>query len=328
MLLLFFIFNILVTNAIPVSLNQLIFNNLYNTPKIKNDNQLNAAQLQILYEISYIVDITYCISSTTKISPPFRCPKNCDKFGNMQLIHQWSTDSEFDTNLLVTGFISIDHSKRTWYISLRGTRSLGDTYIDFGILQNKYINDGIHLEPCEDCYVHSGFYSIFIHSLQNIQYILFKTIMSYPTYNLIVSGHSMGGAVAVLLSLYLKDNYKYLKLKCITYGQPKIGNGNLARFIDRSFNLESYVNIKDRNLLRVTNIGDSVTQVPFSSTEFEYDHSNGELMITKLSSDVTIEDIIVCPIKDSQECRKNELLFTSAAHLMYFHKLGTCLLYL
>ena len=39
---------------------------------------------------------------------------------------------------------------------------------------------------------------------------------TYPHYNLIITGHSLGAATAVLLSLMLKAEYPHLK--CITYG--------------------------------------------------------------------------------------------------------------
>lgn len=64
-----------------------------------------------------------------------------------------------------------------------------------------------------------------------------------------ITGHSLGGAVAVILMMFLKDE-GYLIEKCITFGQPKVTN---------------HVGVQQCQhfpLLRVINQEDSVPLVP------------------------------------------------------------------
>ena len=51
----------------------------------------------------------------------------------------------------------------------------------------------------------------------------------YPDYKIIVTGHSLGAAIATLISLDLQnDNFKNVHL--MNFGSPRVGNTEFANF--------------------------------------------------------------------------------------------------
>ena len=70
-----------------------------------------------------------------------------------------------------------------------------------------------------------------------------------PNYQTRITGHSLGGAVAVILMMFLKEE-GYLIEKCITFGQPKVTNR------------QGVQQCQHLPLLRVINREDTVPLVP------------------------------------------------------------------
>ena len=53
----------------------------------------------------------------------------------------------------------------------------------------------------------------------------------YPTYSVIVTGHSYGAATGQLLAMeLLKEN---IKVKLYNYGQPRVGDKNYAMYVNK-----------------------------------------------------------------------------------------------
>ena len=57
-----------------------------------------------------------------------------------------------------------------------------------------------------------------------------EQLAQHPDYQLLIVGHSMGGALATLLGLSYQ-NYGKSPL-VITFGQPRVGNPAFAQFVD------------------------------------------------------------------------------------------------
>ena len=52
---------------------------------------------------------------------------------------------------------------------------------------------------CSECRIHSGFYIAWRNVEKTIAIPLAELLVMYPEYQLLITGHSMGGAVATLL---------------------------------------------------------------------------------------------------------------------------------
>ncbi|KAE8821818.1 Lipase [Hordeum vulgare] len=102
--------------------------------------------------------------------------------------------------------------------------------------------------------VHSGFYSAYHNTtlrdgvINGIQ----KTREAYGNIPIMVTGHSMGGAMASFCALDLIVNYGLKDVTLLTFGQPRIGNAVFA----------SHFKMYLPNAIRVTNAHDIVPHLP------------------------------------------------------------------
>ena len=96
--------------------------------------------------------------------------------------------------------------------------------------------DGIiNYVPYKNGLVHKGF-------LEITQNLLNDTVNNiYECRNIILTGHSLGGAIALLMGIELND--MGYNVKTYTFGQPKIGDNNLNRMI--GFQNYRFVHDKD-----------------------------------------------------------------------------------
>ncbi|KAJ1918618.1 hypothetical protein H4219_002491 [Mycoemilia scoparia] len=106
-----------------------------------------------------------------------------------------------------------------------------------------------------------------------------------PGYDVLVTGHSRGAAIGQLFVALLANEYPELKprLNMITFGQPRVGNEDLAQYINRQ-------GIK--TALRVVDQSDIVPHLP---PEFlGYRHPNRELWIRERPRDKY--ELVLCAL--------------------------------
>lgn len=269
-------------------------------------------------EVSKLVDISYCITPGSKIRFPFECHGECSEFPNTTLIHQFTGDNSLQT-LTVTGYIAIDHKKELIYLSLRGTRSFSDLLTDIDSLQIP-IN---HI--CLNCKIHKGFFETFDNTLLKIDEYLIQLTNNYPQYRMLIMGHSLGGAIATLISYHVYDKLKFTNFKCITMGQPTLGNEWLSFYLKELLNTDAS-DLSRRFFYRITNKGDAVPNLPISSSNGDiYEQLSGEIFISNLDlNSLNPNDVVVCRGNDDFNCIKNLYGSSFNSHLIYFKKLGYC----
>jgi len=114
----------------------------------------------------------------------------------------------------------------------------------------------------------------------------------FPSYQLILVGHSLGGAVAALAGLDLLA--RGYDPQITTFGEPRIGNTALVKYIDSRFALEHQGDQNDTQLKyrRVTHVDDPVPLLPLS--EWGYAMHAGEIFISKPSLSPDIGDLRHC----------------------------------
>lgn len=130
----------------------------------------------------------------------------------------------------------------------------------------------------------------------------------YPDYNLVVIGHSLGGAVAALAGTEMQ--LRGWGPQITTFGEPRVGNEAFVRFIDRLFGLDNSHNqrllldgSKDHTqskFLRVTHINDPVPLLPFE--EWGYRMHAGEIFISKPNLPFSTSDIEICDGDQDPRC--------------------------
>lgn len=146
------------------------------------------------------------------------------------------------------------------YISFRGTESLNDAMIDVqcGSEIPAYGNEESSIR------VHSGFYKAYCSVREQIRKLIaYGTNETDPRYNrYFISGHSLGGALALLCALDIQYHNPEATIILLTIGQPKVGNRAFSESTNRRL----------QNYYRVVNGDDCVPKFPWS-----YSHT-GELI--------------------------------------------------
>lgn len=88
----------------------------------------------------------------------------------------------------------------------------------------------IYYPLCSGCKVHRGFFASYSSVSKTILRDVAKLKSQYPESKLVTTGHSLGGALAILCAAELmhtfgKVDYVY------TFGQPRVGNKKFADWV-------------------------------------------------------------------------------------------------
>lgn len=292
-----------------------------------------------MYTYAHLMDISYCVSPTSKLEEPFKCDLGCEKrFPNMTLVYQWYLDDA------VAGYISYTHSnifdyedtqapKKTIIVSLRGTRSVFDSYTDIKVDMVEYRNLGLQIPRCDDCKVHRGFYDYYIHTLMKVDGII-QEQLDDEEYELLIVGHSLGGSVALLLGLHFLD-LGYDKLTVVTMGQPLVGNEPFVRFVDSVMgsSLPVQHNSYDRKYFRVIHKKDVVPTIPSNRKIVDsYVQFDNQIYLNCSvgQTNPTWDQVVDCVHGDNPSCIRGDFdrvgMFNNylQAHTTYFRSMGLC----
>ncbi|KAI7549862.1 extracellular lipase [Hortaea werneckii] len=285
--------------------------------------KVSAPLFSELEELARVVDITYC---SPAIAKPFTCLSRCKDFPQFELITTWDTGPLLSDS---AGYLALDHGRARIIVAFRGTYSLANTVADLSTIPQKYepypgedenvaavgkrssqhylgiAQDAFPLSPqtsdeakCHNCTVHMGFQRSWTNTRTAILPDLQQQMLLHPDYELNLIGHSLGGAVAALAGLEMLA--RGAEPKVTTYGEPRVGNRNLARYIDRRFGLEDHDDSMEWRYRRVTHIDDPVPLLPL--TEWGYAAHAGEIFISKKALSPDLRDLIICDGDSDPEC--------------------------
>lgn len=77
--------------------------------------------------------------------------------------------------------------------------------------------------------VHSGF----IEAYNSVREAMFKAAKETPHKQIIVTGHSLGAALATMCAVDIKYNLSDKSVSVYTFGSPKVGNADFAKFYNK-----------------------------------------------------------------------------------------------
>jgi len=112
---------------------------------------------------------------------------------------------------------------------------------------------------CAKCKVHEGIYRMYGKLFPLLDAPLATRLASLPGARLYITGHSLGGAFANVLALYVKQKYG-IDPVVYSFGSPRLGNDEFAAF---------YNNVIPSSY-RVNNFRDIVPHVPFKAMGFHH----------------------------------------------------------
>ncbi|TFK57277.1 alpha/beta-hydrolase [Heliocybe sulcata] len=124
-------------------------------------------------------------------------------------------------------FLAYRPSKKQLVLAISGTHNIKQVFQDLRAIRKPY-------RQGKGCAVHTGFWKLYKGIKEAAMESLHDTLqpLSQDVQEIVITGHSMGGAVGSLLALDLLLNQAELlggrRLKLIFYGAPRVGNAKLA----------------------------------------------------------------------------------------------------
>ncbi|KAE8147031.1 Alpha/Beta hydrolase protein [Aspergillus avenaceus] len=259
-----------------------------------------------LEELSRIVDVSYCIG-TTGVHQPFDCLSRCKEFPGFELITTWSTGHLISDSC---GYIALSHPPhpKRILVAFRGTYSITDTIIDLSAYPQAYVpympkdGDDKDVPECSNCTVHAGFLTSWLNTRTIVLDHVSAAREQYLDYEVVLVGHSLGGAVAALAGLEMQ--IRGWQPRVTTFGEPKVGNREFVQFLDKAFNLGSFSsapsNAEQWQFRRVTHANDPVPLLPFE--RWGYDMHAGEIFISKDTLPPSLSDVKLCDGNRDMRC--------------------------
>lgn len=199
----------------------------------------------------------------------------------------------------VSGVVFRDDNVKEIIFAIKGTTTNEEWLIDFKIMPIPYHPLSKRKKgwskfwkfnsKCKGCTIHKGFYDGAKIIYDNLFDTVLQLLEEYDDYNLIITGHSLGGAMAPIIA----NEFLLLKrhVNVVTFGSPKIGNKYFSNWMDESWNTaEHYDDINSifhsNSYLRVTHNTDLVPLLP--TRQMGYKHSGINVCFD--SNDVPVSD--------------------------------------
>ena len=154
------------------------------------------------------------------------------------------------------GYLGYDDSREEIVIVIRGTITLLNFYADLEFLQV----DLAFPKSVPGALVHSGFYDMAISLYQNFTSSFQALMAEKPGYHIVVTGHSLGGAVGCLISLMIYEDYG-IQPEFQSFGEPRVGNLFFSEYWTSKINVMVH---------RFTHMQDPVPQLPPQFLNFHH----------------------------------------------------------
>ncbi|XP_076766853.1 diacylglycerol lipase-beta [Xylocopa sonorina] len=162
-------------------------------------------------------NLTYCGCLRRK-SVPIEGDNCCYCYlAGVQSLSPVSTDdiifASFKDRLCEIPFcVLVDHNTNSIVIVIRGSLSIRDIFTDFAADSGVFEGEGI--PPGTQAHISMIIGARVILKLLNDNKILERAFNTYPAYNLVITGHSLGAGISILLAYLLRPRYPFL----IVYG--------------------------------------------------------------------------------------------------------------
>ncbi|KAF7335115.1 Alpha/beta-hydrolase [Mycena venus] len=157
-------------------------------------------------------------------------------------VYQWNCPSPLGNTLVrsfsvgdTQGFIARDDDRKEIVVSFRGTSSLGNALTDVNIALVPFTSPGI----AKSFNVHSGFLAAYNDVADIVLTTVEAQVAKFPKYSVVVTGHSLGGALAALGAVSVKTALPSAALKLYTFGQPRTGDAQWAAFAESTIGVNN-----------------------------------------------------------------------------------------
>lgn len=154
------------------------------------------------------------------------------------------------------GYVGYTPSQASIYIVFRGSSDLENWVANVDIIKVDY-------PYCDKCEVHKGFYKAAMEVFPDLFNAVQSLRKQFPSYKVVVTGHSLGGALATLTAMEYLQNDPSASILLYNYGSPRVGNTQFAEWYSANMKVRA----------RVTHHKDIVPHIPTSK---RFEHISGE----------------------------------------------------
>ncbi|KAG0616241.1 hypothetical protein M758_5G101200 [Ceratodon purpureus] len=224
-----------------------------------------------------------------------------------------------DVQHCLQAFVGVAENMKAIIIAFRGTQ---DTSMQ-NWAEDLYFRElDLDYPGVIDAMVHRGFYAAYHNTTlrERVVGAVQDILQARSDLGVMITGHSMGGAMATFCALDLSANYGFKNVEVITFGQPRVGNQAFSVYYNEHVPLT----------IRVTHAHDVVPHLPpyypFSQLvgEKTYHHFATEVWIFRVSiGRLQLEFERVCDgsgddIGEDPSCSRSVAGNSIADHLNYY----------
>merc|ERR1712032_344953 len=163
------------------------------------------------------------------------------------------------------------HRGSTLVVAFKGTDDAGDGMADLNFIPNKFTVESRDGRK-ESFWGHRGFIQYYEGIREKVIAAVEQTGSSVPqdVHELLVTGHSLGGAMATLCAVDLAVRYPDMKVSLYTYGSPRVfmGNTKEASNMNSAFHVHEILSTAPNSNHRYMVNGDPVPTAPLENMGF------------------------------------------------------------
>lgn len=154
--------------------------------------------------------------------------------------------------------ITVSDNKKRICVVFRGSESFRDWRYNL-MIRKKQVSG--------DIYLHEGFYKHLVNDYEKITTTLKKVMKRKKGYEIIITGHSLGGALSTIYGYFLSKEISQ-NITIISFASPRVGNQGFKNAFNAQNNIKHY---------RITNKRDIVPAIPM----FRYKHVGEHLHLNE-----------------------------------------------
>ncbi|CAL2032279.1 unnamed protein product [Caenorhabditis brenneri] len=263
-------------------------------------------------EVAIYIQAANRVSEYSPVGAPMSCLMKLE--GNVAVLYELDVPTQLEGRTIGV-LIGVNHNLRHIFIGFRSTNDPVQFVSQFYVFMMGWF---------EDFPLGGRMVAIYSRMYKNILDFGFDTcleesVKKYPTYSLLVTGHSLGGAMATVFSLHVAMKYPQKETRLYSLSAPRSGDETFVRLL-KQYIFEQF---------RVVRDGDFVPDSPFrvSQTIETAHHNSFEIFY---GSHMAVDNYVICDQPETEYCLKGSWWKKPVAHMYLFdqnfynYHLGYC----